>query len=506
MKRNIQEQQWAEKLKEWEATSSSQAWERPSAGGWDRITENLPKEEKKPQFVWWTMALFILIGVGAGFYVYSFQKNDSSTDFNENNLAKSNLIKETADSSKEVFVATKTINENKKTEQANELTISSSNSVNNELNRQKTTTEAIDIQNQKIEKQPVSTTIDIEQKNRLETNQIKTSLPQASIINDFSPTDTPSSSKIISESDGQKTKAINNLSLIETIEPSINRISNKESKLIPTLAFGVLPKEVSLEIAPSFNKKNASIWSIDVYAQYSFQPSFYNFSPLWSLQQTRGTNHEKNQSYGIQLNRSLGKGFSAHIGVQKRNSFYKTKGRFVRNFNTNEEDGMGRSIYQFSIALSGDKNIEEDVKILRNSGESIPSGTTLRFNVERTVSIKTTSIPIGIAYTFFQSYPFQLSGVFGGEYSRIKMQSKRTHLSIQHPGFRVEEVHTRNRNNETFVSSDFSLQAGLRLDVYLRPSIKALVQLDWQGGKTQNTPGPLLGTGNQARLGLSYDL
>lgn len=529
MKRNLQEKQWAEKLKEWEASTSSQTWDRPSEGGWDRIAESLPTSEKKPFFVWWKPILLILafIGVGSISYVYFSQNQYSSdttskiVDISTQSLGSKNLnefstkekneqqpkkIPVSANSDKYPSInlienspiQSNRINEENSSDNKDHNLLNTNKS--SPLSSTKLSTKLYLKENQKEQVIGLVTKTSLIQNDSSETQKPE-GIPQAFIEPiDDKPLEaqTLSSGEIASQVVTLNIETTHEFTLEQSDNPSLGSITNHESQLIPTLAFFVQTKGVDLEMTPSLVKAKSSIWSVDIYAQYSLQSSFRPQSPIWRLQK------EKNQSYGMQINRTIGKRLNAHIGIQKRSEQYKINGAFLRVFNSDNEDSMGRSTFRLSTSIGDEKNIEEDVIIQRNAGQVIPLGSRLSFRVEREITVKMISVPIGLSYTFWQSYPFRLSGVLGGEFTRVKIKTERKKLSFGHLGLSVRDIITRN-NSQVFVEKDFSLQAGLRLDVHLTPNVKTMVQLDWQNAR-QKGRGVLSQTGNQVRLGVSYNL
>ena len=509
MKRNLQEKQWAEKLKTWEESTSSQTWDRPSEGGWDRIAESLPPTEKKPFLAWWKTALLMLalIGFGSVYYVYFYQNKDSNTIADiSNNSPDINPIEKNTFPSNKINIAENLallkgqIDYKKSNPEKEELSLLNSNK-SNTFSKSILSTKHYPKEGQN--EQVISST---EQVNLIRNDSIKTqkieSIPQVfieTIDNETIEIQMPSPNVIASEIDTPEADITHEFSPEQLANSPQELIISSKSQYIPTLAFSVEAKEDDLKMQPSLDHQiTPSLWSVDAYAQHSLQAAFRPVSPIWRLR------NEKSQSYGLQLNRMLGKGFSVHIGLQKRSEQYKINGAFLRMFNRDNEDSMGRSTFRLSTSISDEKNIEEDVVVERNAGQIIPLGTSLRFRVEREVAVDMISVPIGLNYAFWQSYPFQLSAVFGGEYTRIKIQTERKSLTLQNPGLNIRQVNLHN-NNQTFAEKDFSLQAGVRLDVHITPKIKTMVQVDFQGA-TQNGRGLLFKSGNQVRFGLSYNL
>lgn len=497
MKRKLQEEQWAKDLKGWENEASSEPWDRPLAGGWDRIESELPKEKPNNRvIVWfkqesWSLIAAAIIGVAmlAVLITNTNHDGDVLSKKTETVLQPKNNSDTAVESQKNeslnAIEEIKTSERNEVLPRFNEGRNISSNLPNqaNE-NKEKSIEEAILL----AKEEPVN-------EQYLEQSIVESASQE-------------SSSLLITDVDieDQKNDIKEDLPLEETTV-ELTKQNFYTTDHIATLNLSIDNTPI-VDIAETSNisvmSKRPSPWSVDVYTQKSLnnQPAFR--SPLIEL------TPEKSQSFGAQLNRKIGNKFSLHVGVQMSTDIVKGSKEFLRFFDQSQETLHGTtriSEFNFSSDLGVGDPIDDNLKIVRDETTAVEDNTRLLFQINRQFSTETISIPLQLSYKIWAQYPFELSGLVGAKYMHTKQSIEHSGISINNNEFSILEVNQGQQNRGyTETSNDVVLQAGMRLDVHLTPKLSLTTQLDYQK-QAANSLSPFVNTrASELRLGLSYNL
>ncbi|MEZ4984968.1 MAG: hypothetical protein R2795_08025 [Saprospiraceae bacterium] len=433
---------WANRIKDWEDTPHTEAWDKPSARLWSRIEEDLPrKRNKKVVWIGW------LFGVAAAVTVLFF--------YHEWYYHPMTIPASVVPSVPNV-VHIDTITQPKTSHQQQQAHWQPTKPTSAVLLSQGETTHQNDV-TLLVTQPPV----------RSEGNA-------DNVVEDIVAVAVSSDTLVASV---YEQLPINNTS---AHAPSDFVSILEVTPLLSILHFNpVLSQEQSVMSVVSTPPTLGTKWRISAtiggVAGVVNQPDF--------LLPGRSSALSSQQGWGALVRISPAARWSWQVGMLHQTFSGTHQGRFIRFIDFNQEQQQGgvfTSSLNLNTALVASSDETETIEVERDDTGIWPSDNRVVLSIKDKLELKHTSLPLMAGFRLFALHPFSVEVLAGVQYHQYRFEVIRSGVEVMNPHFRLRPQTNRPMRSIEGTMSSINLLAGLEASVQITPKWQAVVQGQWQ--------------------------